>query len=226
MHSDHAYVRGTLAYDAELSQRGFTRVCDGERRVTDAEVAELHEKLESAADERPLHAFLADHLHLMLLMEHAHGCRWIRSNPRLGADYVPDFAIVRRDSGGLRRTLVELQSPAANLLIQSGQPSKQLREGIHQIGEWRGWIRRWGENTMASHGFPELGTDFQALIVAGRADARMIDARSDGRIRDLEHEHGLQIRSYDHLVRAAWSMINGCGIDHTLNNWHQYGERW
>src|SRR4051794_5400553 len=98
-------------------------------------------KLLTTKKERPMHAFLASRLHLVVNAELAYGCRWIKSDPSLGHERSPDFMIAQLNSGGLRWTLMELQDPKTKLFLKNGQPAKELREGLDQIDQWRGWIK-------------------------------------------------------------------------------------
>lgn len=221
MDSEDFYAQNTVLIDKILIEHGFNRVCDFMRRTTESDAEDLRKEISEAPDEAPLQRFLAARPHLIPLLDYAHGCRWVRSQPRLGAEYSPDFAIARRDSNGIRWTLIELQSPTARLLLKDGKPDSQLREGIHQVGQWRDWIRNWGENQMANYGYPDLGADFQAIVVIGRSDTRLADTK--GRIRNFEQENNIRIQSYDHIARAAWYAVNDCGIEHSTGHWHQYG---
>ncbi|MGH3539993.1 MAG: Shedu anti-phage system protein SduA domain-containing protein, partial [Pseudonocardiaceae bacterium] len=145
MDAELAYQQQVISYDRVLSRGGFIRICDYQHRVSADDLTALDLEIKSSKDERPLHAFLASRPHLLGNAESAHGCRWFKSNPRLGKNYVPDFMIARMNSGGLRWTLVELQSPQPNLFIDTtkpgrAKPGEQLREGLDQISRWRGWI--------------------------------------------------------------------------------------
>ncbi|WP_342668382.1 Shedu anti-phage system protein SduA domain-containing protein [Actinoplanes subtropicus] len=192
-------------------------MCDYRRRITADDLSALKTKLSTARTERPMHRLLAQRPHLVVNAEMAHGCRWIKSNPQLGAEFSPDFAVVRLDSGGLRWTLMELQDPITQLFIGNGQAGKELREGIHQIGEWRGWVRRWGQNGAEDHGYPRLRDDFRAVVVIGRSNDKLKDLQADDRISALEREHRIEIRSYDYIYRAAWEELYDCGVDHGRN---------
>jgi hypothetical protein len=130
--------------------------------------------------------------------------------------------IGRLDSIGLRWTLIELQDPDTQLLLRNGEPGKELREGLHQIDQWRGWIRGWGTNSVENSGYPDLRADFQAWLIIGRNNDKRKDLQGDQRIAELEQANGVQIRSYDYIGRAAVQILNDCGIDH---NDHQHQPR-
>jgi len=216
MQPDDAYVRDTHQYDRLLTRSGFVRICDYERLVTPTDIDDFQRLVDTVERERPVHAFLADHLHLVVNAEVAHGCRWIKSNPTLGGERSPDFMIARRDSSGLRWTLIELQDPKTDLFLHSGRQGGELREGIQQVGQWRDWVRRWGSNSVRDFGYPLLRNDFRAVVVIGRSEDKRRDLRGDERIAALEQEHRIEIRSYDYITRAAWQALHGCGVDHNV----------
>jgi Domain of unknown function (DUF4263) len=213
-----SYLRHVDAYDRRLSKKGFHRVCDFEEQITPELVAAYFGVLDSARTEGEMHPFLAKHLPLAVNVELAHGCRWIRSEPALG-DYRADFAIARMDSGGLRWTLVELQDPSTDLFLKTGtiprQPSKELREALHQIGQWRSWITHWGSDAMPGYGLPGLTAHFRAVIVIGRAADKLDDLDGDHAIPALEQQHAVTIKSYDSLARGINQTTGGCGVPHT-----------
>jgi Shedu protein SduA, C-terminal len=108
-------------------------------RAVDVET--LRQALEAANDERPLQRHLANKP--LRLVQHLRGGggRWVLSQKRLGSEYVTDFVIGERSSGGFEWYFVELQSPRARLFVPStGRLSPQLDEGIRQIQEWRRWL--------------------------------------------------------------------------------------
>lgn len=116
--------------------------------VTQADAEACLRVLDTAPDEKPLQQHLT--AHPMLLVQFCRGGhgRWVIPQKRLGAEFVPDFVIADRDSGGIRWTLVELQSPvprrtrsADSLFLANGRPCEQLDEGVRQIRRWRTWIK-------------------------------------------------------------------------------------
>jgi Domain of unknown function (DUF4263) len=213
-----SYLRHVDAYDRQLSKKGFHRVCDFGEQITPELVTAYSGVLDSARTEGEIHPFLAKNLALAVNVEMAHGCRWIRSEPMLG-DYRADFAIARMDSGGLRWTLVELQDPSSDLFLRTGtiprQPSKELREGLHQIDQWRSWITHRGSDAMSRYGLPGLTVHFRAIIIIGRAADKLDDLEGDHAIPALELHHAATIKSYDSLARGIDQSTGGCGVLHT-----------
>jgi hypothetical protein len=87
-------------------------------RVRDPEVLErdidaLRGVIETAADERPIQRYLEQHPWLLAsLLGGGHG-RWVRPQVSLGREVVAYFFIGDADSVGVRRRLIELESPRA-----------------------------------------------------------------------------------------------------------------
>jgi hypothetical protein len=120
----------------------------------------LAEVVNDAEDERPIQAHLA--AHPTLLSAHltgGHG-RWVRPQVRLGAQYVADFLIADKDSMGMHWTLVELESPKAQICLRSGGFAQKAREGIDQIDAWREWLGR-------NHPYAIAPADEQGLGLRG-----------------------------------------------------------
>jgi hypothetical protein len=208
--------------DRVLGRHGFSRMCDYARHVTQDDIEGLWALLQGTKKERPMHQFLSERAHLVVNADFAYGCRWVKSNPRLGDEFSADFIIGRLESIGLRWTLIELQDPDTQLFLGNGKPGNELREGLHQIRQWRGWINRWGTNGVEKFGYRGLRADFHALVVIGRSNDKRQDLQGDQRIAELEQEHRVQIRSYDSIGRAAVQTLNDCGVDH---NDHQHQPR-
>src|ERR1700690_97296 len=97
--------------------------------------------LDAADDEKPLQRHLASNPLLLVQSLRGGQGRWVGSQKRLGSEYVTDFVIGERSSGGFEWQFVELQSPRARLFVPStGRLSPQFDEGIRQIQEWRRWL--------------------------------------------------------------------------------------
>src|SRR6185437_1062162 len=87
--------------------------------ISETDVATYRKVLDGARDERPLQRHLASEP--ILLIQHLRGGhgRWVLSQKRLGSEYVPDFVIGERSSGGFEWQFAELQSPLARLFVPS-----------------------------------------------------------------------------------------------------------
>lgn len=105
--------------------------------ITADDIAAYEAVLEAASDERPLQRHLA--VNPMLLVQHlggGHG-RWVLSHKSLGSEYVTDFVIGERSSGGFEWQFVErrAQRPSYSYRVRedsansSTKGSGKLRTG-------------------------------------------------------------------------------------------------
>jgi len=190
--------------------------------ITDENIAAYEAILEAASDERPLQCHLATNP--MLLVQHlggGHG-RWVLSQKRLGSQYVTDFIIGERSSGGFEWQFVELQSPNAKLFVPStGRLGPQLDEGLRQIQDWRRWLdnnRDYARRPRSRDGLGLVdvsGADPGLLIIGREVNLSDEDVQ---RRRQLDQQYNIRIHTYDWLVRKAkarleelslWSADNG-----------------
>jgi hypothetical protein len=178
--------------------------------INDAEAKSYLDVLNTATSERPLQKFLEDHPRL--LVQHMwgdHG-RWMVPQKRLGAEYVPDFVIGEKNSLDRMWTLVELQSPSTKLFTKKGRRTTQLDEGIEQILSWRRWLaanRDYARRPPSEGGLGLTGITDQSygLVLIGRAGDRTADDRE--RLKQLNWDLHIQVRSYDWLYRVAENRI-------------------
>jgi len=179
--------------------------------ITDADVDGYLAVLEAAENERPLQRHLAANPHLLVQHLRGGGGRWVLSQKRLGSEYVTDFVVGERDSGGFSWTFVELQSPrAAQYVPSSGRMSEQFDEGIRQILDWRRWLRDnldYAQRPRVRNGLglENVSPQGRGLLLIGRADDLNDDDRE--RRRQLTEEHNIDIHTYDWVVREAAARI-------------------
>jgi hypothetical protein len=193
----------------EMRRNGHPRLCLAKGEVTESEIEAFCALLESARDEKPLQAFLQEHP-AMLTFQLGHQCRWIISQVKLGR-LVPDFIGARLDSTGLNWTLIELESPLIDgLYTREKTPKRQLAKGLHQIRDWRDWLRRSAEYAGSSSlagGLGLVGLTDQAagLVLIGRRSDRTDKDRALIQ-RDM-YDLRIDIHSYDWLIDQARASI-------------------
>lgn len=195
-----------------LDDNGYQKYCawaDGSFDATESSVQEYVALLDSAGDEKPLQGFLAGRP-WMLTAEDGSQCRWVIPQMSLSRRFFPDFLVGRLDSTGLNWTLVELQSPKAELFTRKDRPADQLREGIEQVQRWRRWLKNNRDMAIRSRaqdglGLVSIGADTYGLVIIGRASGR--DDYNREHLSQLAWESRIEIRSYDWLARQARSRI-------------------
>ncbi|NQT89103.1 DUF4263 domain-containing protein [bacterium] len=103
----------------------------------------ITEILDTAVDERPLHAFLQEN---DILVRNPFAQAWNEivcvSEFRMGSEFRADFLVLSADSGRWHASFIELESPTARLYLKDGTPAKALRIAQRQIADWRDWMKR------------------------------------------------------------------------------------
>lgn len=142
-----------------------------------------------------------------MLVQHlggGHG-RWVLPKARLGNQYVTDFIIGDRDSGGRRWIAVELESPKRGMFTRAGDPSRPLSHAIRQILDWRDWLTEnhayaVGPLERQGLGLEDIEPQVPGLVLIGR---RGLGPNPRGRRRQLELSNRIEIHSWDWLVERA-----------------------
>ena len=139
---------------------------------------ELADLIRASVDERPLHKFLKSHPYVLTrrIMPAHHG-QLCMSKPRLGCEYVPDFLIAGLDSGGWWWYGVELENPNKAMFTEDGHETKELRDAIKQVEDWRTWLQEnisYARNTL---GYKYIDGDMACYIIIGRRENEVLEER-------------------------------------------------
>lgn len=134
----------------------------------------------------------------------------------LGTNYIADYLLVGRASGGWQFIFVEFENPYGRITLADGNPGEVIRKGMNQIDEWKPFIE--GYFSILSAEFekytkqplPKEFTRFDStrmhyVVVAGRrADynetTRLFQRRSDA-------ERNIKILHYDNILDDARDLI-------------------
>jgi antiviral defense system Shedu protein SduA len=171
--------------------------------VDETDVRRLEDALEVSAVEREMQEFLQAHpVYLIQHLGGGHG-RWVIPQKRLGAEYVTDFIIGDRFSGGRTWTAVELEGPQRRMFNRGGDPSQFLWHGIRQIIDWRVWLeynRDYAARAPAEGGLglEDISPRVPGLILIGRREHLPEDRRAFRR--GLAAQLDIEIHSYDWLL--------------------------
>lgn len=162
----------------------------------------LEEVLDKAEDERPIQGFLTQHPSLLATVLQG-VLRYVIPLPRLGAEYIPDFALAHVDSIGIHWTAVELESPTKRALLENGRLADRARQGMSQIEDWREWLQHnLNYARRPAHeeglGLPGIRPTVSGLVLVGRRDS-LTSSKEGTRHRRLE-EGRVVIHTYDWLV--------------------------
>lgn len=157
----------------------------------------LQEVIDAAQDERPIQKFFEKNpVALAQILRGGHG-RWVFPKAKLGSEFVVDFMLCERDSGGYHWWLVELENPTHKALRKDGQQTEKLTRALRQIRDWRIWLKDNCQYAQNQLGFTDLDGEFQGIVVIGRRSH--LDQRHQKQYRALSGEK-LEVMSCDRLL--------------------------
>ncbi len=100
----------------------------------------LKHELETAPNERAIHAFLVEHPVLLVQSFTAGHGRWVYPRSWLGKDHEIDFLVATQNSMGYEWTTIELEAHNESPFTKAGRPTARLNEAIDQVRSGRrGW---------------------------------------------------------------------------------------
>jgi len=176
--------------------------------ITIEDILSLKKKLEISSNELEMQKFFENNP--IFLIQHlggGHG-RWVIPHKKLGSEYITDFLIGEKHSGGFVWIAVELESPKVKLFNKYGDPSKPLNHAIRQILDWRAWLQE-NQNYAARSrnknglGLTDIEPRLEGLILIGR-EKDLKDNNKELR-RQLTNDLRIKIHTYDWLIRTASS---------------------
>jgi hypothetical protein len=167
----------------------------------------LEDALAQAPDERPMQLVLEQHPQILGHLVTGNHHTFVRHQVRFADKFVADFVVGGVTSMGVIWRLVELESPTARLVLNDGQPSKELRKATQQIRDWRRWITEHfhtagSPEDRGGTGLEGIRVNPPGLIIIGRDNP---GAPTEAMRNEFLEENRIEIRTYDWLVRAAAS---------------------
>lgn len=171
----------------------------------------IEHTLQNATSEGEMQRVIALYPSVLASLTMGHHARYLFIQPRLGTKYVPDFMLAGVSSEGIRWTLIELESPVAEMTIRDGRPNEIMRNATNQIAEWREWLTQ--NIAYASKPKSEFGLGFSGI--RSDADGLVIMSRShmaaDGENvrRRIWVEQRIRIITYDNLIASLRQRVNG-----------------
>ena len=160
-------------------------------------IEEFEEVLESRAnDEKMIQYFLEAKRNQILLDPSALS---IRPQVKLGAEYVPDFAIEVAEQ---QYVLIEIERPALPLLTKKGRPTAELTHAQQQLEDWFEWISRHSEyarellpGVREPKGWVVMGRrstippEHKNVLARGNAESRRITTMTYDDLLDRARQH-------------------------------------
>lgn len=154
-------------------------------------------------------------LSLLRYYDFGHHEAYIFPEFRLGNDYIPDYLLIGKNSGGYEFAFVELEAPHGSIAIHKQQYlGKNARDGLNQINDWKRWLeghfgdlkrqfkKELGEGRTLPTEFEEYDSSrIHYMIVAGTRDDFSDEIYSEGRTKHKESD--IQVRHFDNIVDTA-----------------------
>ena len=174
--------------------------------ITKEDLTNLKEKLNSVKSEQSMQKYFENNP--IFLIQHlggGHG-RWVIPHKKLGSEFITDFVIGEKHSGGFQWTAVELESPKAIMFNKNGDPNKTLNHAIRQILDWRAWLKKnqnyaSGEREKNGLGLIDIDSQVEGLIIIGRE--KYLNPNNNELRRQISLENRIKIHTYDWILRMA-----------------------
>jgi len=169
---------------------------------------------EASRSEKPMQKFLEAHpVALVSLVGPPHRI-WVLPRQALGralgGGWQPDFLVCDWNSNGPQWTIIELESPTAQVINSRGI-SHKCREAQQQISDYRRHLKEnWKD--LQINGLIGAHHQRRSLIVIGRRE--VYDQRNRDRVVDLRNDD-IEVASYDRLYAQLSRMVDFRVADRT-----------
>lgn len=164
---------------------------------------EFEALLNSEELEGPLQSFIKRHP--MVLAPDVSRCI---SQPKLGAEYKPDFLILKPGPGvdRVECVLVEIEPASFDVFTQSGDTTAKVNHALGQVSDWRAWLRSNATYAQQSLEVPNLHSECRAIVVIGRGNRFTAEQRK--RLESLNlGQQRTEVLTYDDLLIRMRSLI-------------------
>lgn len=132
---------------------------------------------------------------------------------KLGNDYVADYMLIGKESGGYSLILVEFETPNTEYLISTANmESESVRRGLTQLQDWKRWIDSNREYFIRNIGLREFGIDIPAyrtfyyLVVSRRKYMNKMAVEVRGQ--NVYERHNTKIVTFDRLTENVMKLGN------------------
>lgn len=137
---------------------------------------------------------------------------------RLGQDYIADYLLIGKSSGGFEFVFIELEKSSGRVTLKDGHIGQVVRSGENQITDWKMWIdANFEELKMFFDSEKQIGTDLPIefykydssrmhyVVVGGTRED--YNDKTYGLRRRKEFETGVRMLHYDNLFDAAEALL-------------------
>ena len=164
------------------------------------------ECIDSAKYEKDIQKFIENNpIIISTILMGSHG-RWVIPQKKLGSEFVTDFILGCKHSGGYEWFAVELENPKYNMFTKASNPSSYLNHAIRQIQDWRAWLQR--NQNYASRpieenglGLKDINSNIPGYIFIGRR--KNYDEKNNDLRRQMKIDSNISIHTYDYIIEKA-----------------------
>ncbi|WP_230163587.1 Shedu anti-phage system protein SduA domain-containing protein, partial [Peribacillus simplex] len=185
--------------------------------------------LDSEPNERQVLNFINDQEHYLLiasllkLYNFGHHEAYLFKEFQLGTEYIVDYLLVGKGSGGYQFIFIELEHPSKNAFLKETHDlAEPYRKGINQINDWKYYLELYSDTLIptfkkaikTNDSLPEEftlndSTRRHYVVVCGRRKYFEINQEKSYRIRrQLEAESRIKLFHYDNLYNLTLNLID------------------
>ena len=166
--------------------------------------------------ERKAQAFIKSKAYLLQGMYRTGHGTYAFPEASFGGRHTADWLIASGHSAGIMWNLIELECPKSPPFIGDGNFSKNTRDGINQIQDWRNFIQSNPDLAQKSRsesglGFFNISPQSKGIVVVGQrskySDERNLSHYNKRRAQSLE-QNNIEIISYDTFIERLSFEIN------------------
>lgn len=171
--------------------------------LSERDIWDLRDTIETAQDERPIQAFLSSRPYILTSLLSGH-YRYCIPQKRLGSEFVPDFVLGAVDSLGAHWTVIELESPRSGIYTKKGDKlDAKASKGLSQVQDWRNWLAEnlayaRGKRSDSGLSLFDIRPKPLGLVVVGRR--HLMPPCTDAQRREHRESAQIEIHTYDWLL--------------------------
>lgn len=137
----------------------------------------------------------------------------------LGTNYITDFLLIGKNSGGYEFIFVEMESPQGLITLKDGEFGDVIRKGISQVKDWNRWLEA-NYTSLSSEFEKHLGNYKKSLpkefykldksrlhyvVIAGRRED--FTEKTYSLKRELHRDNNITLMHYDNLIDCIKTLI-------------------
>jgi hypothetical protein len=137
---------------------------------------------------------------------------------KLGTEYIADYLLIGKNSGGYEFVFIELESIRQGITTKDGSIGKAINKGVKQVEDWSTWLQsnfstlrsifkksKYDQADLSEEFYDYESTRIHFVVVAGRR--KDFNKRTYRVRRTKKKENNILILHYDNLIDYAESKI-------------------